>query len=127
MLKRVNEIHIMLDDDEYSTFLELQAKTGLNKRPFIMNAISDKPFVTSEYINELKKLNVLIDKFNELIKKEGININQMARIANTNGELPTVEELEKIYEEISKIRKGAEKIWQYIRSCLRQEREPKVP
>ena len=126
MLKRINEIHVMLDDSEYATFLELQQKTGLNKRQFIMNAISDKPFVTSEYINELKKLNVLIDKFNELIKKEGININQMARIANTNGELPTVEELEKIYEEISKIHKGAERIWQYTRPCLRQEQEPKV-
>ena len=127
MLKRINEIHIMLNEEEYSTFLELQQKTGLNKRQFIMNAIADKPFVTSEYINELKKLNVLIDKFNELIKKEGININQMARIANTNGDLPTVEELEKIAEEISKIHKGAEKLWQYTRSCLRQEREPKVP
>ena len=127
MLKRINEIHIMLDDSEYATFLELQQKTGLNKRQFIMNAIADKPFVTSEYINELKKLNVLIDKFNELIKKEGININQMARIANTNGDLPTMGELEKISNEISKIRKGAEKIWQYTRSCLRQEQEPKAP
>ena len=105
----------------------MQAKTGLNKRQFVMNAIADKPFVTSEYINELKKLNVLIDKFNELIKKEGININQMARIANTNGDLPTMGELEKIAEEISKIHKGAEKLWQYTRSCLRPEREPKVP
>ena len=127
MLKRINEIHIMLDDSEYATFLELQQKTDLNKRQFIMNAISDKPFVTQEYIEELKKLNSLIDKFNELIKKEGININQLARIANTSGELPTVEELEKISNEILKIRKGAERIWQYIRSCLRQEREPKVP
>lgn len=90
-------------------------------------AISDKPFVTQEYMEELKKLNSLIDKFNELIKKEGININQMARIANTNGDLPTMGELEKISNEISKIRKGAEKIWQYIRSCLRQEQEPKAP
>ena len=127
MLKRINEIHIMLDDSEYATFLELQKKTGLNKRQFIMNAIADKPFVTAEYIEELKKLNMLIDRFNELIKKDGVNINQLARIANTNGELPTVEELEKISGEISKIRKGAEKIWQYIRPCLRQEREPKVP
>ena len=126
MLKRINEIHIMLDDDEYSTFLELQAKTGLNKRQFIMNAIADKPFVTAEYIEELKKLNMLIDRFNEIIKKDGVNINQLARIANTNGELPTVEELEKISNEILKIRKGAERIWQYIRSCLRQEHEPKV-
>ena len=127
MLKRINEIHVMLDDSEYATFLELQQKTGLNKRQFIMNAISDKPFVTAEYIEELKKLNMLIDRFNELIKKDGVNINQLARIANTNGELPTVEELEKISNEISKIRKGAEKIWQYIRSCLRQEQEPKAP
>ena len=69
---------------------------------------------------------MLIDRFNELIKKDGVNINQLARIANTSGELPTVEELEKISNEILKIRKGAERIWQYIRSCLRQEREPKV-
>ena len=55
MLKRINEIHIMLDDSEYATFLELQQKTGLNKRQFIMNAIADKPFVTAEYIEELKK------------------------------------------------------------------------
>jgi hypothetical protein len=127
MLKRINEIHIMLDDDEYATFLNLQAKTGLNKRQFIMNAISDKPFVTAEYIEELKKLNTLIDRFNELIKKDGVNINQLARIGNTNGELPTVEELEKISGEISKIRKGAERIWQYTRSCLQQEREQKAP
>ena len=117
----------MLDDDEYATFLNLQAKTGLNKRQFIMNAISDKPFVTAEYIEELKKLNTLIDRFNELIKKDGVNINQLARIGNTNGELPTVEELEKISGEISKIRKGAERIWQYTRSCLQQEREQKAP
>jgi hypothetical protein len=36
--------------------------------------------------------------------KIGSNINQLARVANTNGDLPTERELESIWQEVSAMR-----------------------
>ncbi len=125
-MRRTNDIHIMLNDEEYALFNRMAEATGLNHRQLLIASLSDDVFLPKEYTDELEKTNELLSKFNEYVRKTGTNINQLSKKANSTGELPTKEELKAINEEISKIQKGANKLWQYIRLCLQEAREPTV-
>lgn len=126
MRQRQNEIHIMLNDEEFALFNRMLEATGLNYRQLLIASLSDDVFLPKEYTEQLMKLNTLVNKMNEYIKKTGVNINQMAKKANSTSELPTEEELRAISEEILKIRKGVEKSLAYIRLCLQEAQEPTV-
>ena len=50
------------------------------------------------------------------------NVNQLARIANTLGVLPSEEKLLKLHTEITNYRKECEDIWLSIRSSINRQR-----
>ncbi len=126
-MRRTNDIHIMLNDEEYALFNRMAEATGLNHRQLLIASLSDDVFLPKEYIEQLEKINSVLSEFNNrYISRCSANINQLAKRANTTGELPTENELKAIQEELSKIQKGANKLWQYIRLCLQEAREPTV-
>ena len=115
MRKRNNDVHIMLNDDEHLSLLEIQRKTGLRLRELILNAVSDKPFITDDCVAEIRRTNELLARLNVALNRIGNNINQLAKSANAQGELPTEQQLADIKEQLAKYKEGSEKLWRYIR------------
>ncbi len=115
MRKRNNDIHIMLNDEEYLSLLEIQRKTGLRLRELILNAVSDKPFITEDCVAEIRRMNELLARLTVALNRIGNNINQLAKSANAQGELPSEQQLADIKEQLAKYREGTEKLWRYIR------------
>ncbi len=103
----------MLSDSEYSSLQDIQRKSGLRLRELIMNAVSDKPFISAEYTDELRKLNEVLSKIYIELHKIGVNINQLARVANSTGELPAEDQLADISAKLDFYGKVVSKIWRY--------------
>lgn len=79
MRKRNHRIWTYLNDDEYEHFLKLIKSTGASKEGFVrslLNCNIPSPIVP----------NVLYDVINEL-RYIGNNLNQIAKVANTHGDI----------------------------------------
>lgn len=120
MRKRNNDVHIMLSNSEYSSLQNIQRKSGLRLRELIMNAVSDKPFISAEYIDELRKLNEVLSRIYIELHKIGVNINQIARVANSTGELPAENQLADLSAKLELYRKGCEKVWQFTKRSIQK-------
>ena len=79
MRTRANHVSVWLDDKELSHLRKLSEKSGLKVDPLIRSLINGqqiKAKPTGEYIAILRELSAI-----------GNNINQIARVANTNGSI----------------------------------------
>ncbi|MGL6201391.1 MAG: plasmid mobilization protein [Lachnospiraceae bacterium] len=79
---RNNIVYIRLNDEEYDSFEKQREKTGLNKTDFLIQLIESR---------EIKVFNInpeLHEIIHEL-KKQGVNLNQIARALNQNPYSPT--------------------------------------
>lgn len=127
MRKRNNDVHIMLSDTEYAQFMELLNRTDMNYREFILNAVSGNSFITTEYAQELSKLNELLGKIHGELNKIGVNINQLAKVANSAGNPADIEVLNNIYAKIDIMAKGVERVWAYTRQFLVTAGKARIP
>ena len=118
MRKRNVDTHIMLTEDEHDALIEAQRKTGLHTRELILNAISEKPFITAEYIAELRNANETLSKLYIELHKIGVNINQLARVANTTGDIAAEYQLYEIDDTLKELGKECEDVWRSIRRSI---------
>jgi hypothetical protein len=116
----------MLSDEELKIVKDMAQATGLNYRQLFIAALSDDVFLPTEYTEQLVLLNKLIARMNEHASKIGVNINQLAKTANTTGDVPAQEQLQTANEQIKLLKEEAETIWRYTRRCLQEAREPTV-
>ena len=118
MRKRNVDTHIMLTEDEHDALIEAQRKTGLHTRELILNAISEKPFITTEYTDELRNANETLSKLYIELHKIGVNINQLARVANTTGDISAEYQLYDIDNKLNELGKECEDAWRFIRRSI---------
>lgn len=116
MRTRNNAIKIMLSDDEYKRFILHQKASGLRQREFILYHLDKGIVPTVEYLECMSQVCEEIYHNTEQIKRIGVNINQLARVANATGMTPEYRELQSINALLLDARKEAEKIWQSTRS-----------
>lgn len=116
MRTRNNAIKIMLSDDEYKRFILSQKASGLRQREFILYHLDKGIVPTVEYLECISQVCEEIYHNTEQIKRIGVNINQIAKVANATGALPICRELQSIKEQLIDARKDAEGIWLSTRS-----------
>ena len=68
---------------EKQLFDKLQQITGLPKNRLIIDLLLDAKLAPKEYTSELQKLNQQTANLSEQVKRIGVNINQLARVANS--------------------------------------------
>lgn len=124
MRTRQRDIHIMLNDEEYSALLEIQSRTGLILRELLINAISDKPFVTKEYISEVTQLKESLMKLTVELRRIGVNVNQLARVSNAVGDSPSTYELQEIKNRLEEVKETCDDLWQYSKQLIPRARAP---
>ena len=116
--KRNIAVTIRMNDSEYNTLNTKVAESGLTQQAFVINAIKQTVIMPME--DHLILMNISMT-FTDLIRQlRGLatNVNQMAKWANTTGELPTEQQLDDIYENLDLFRKECDQTWLSIRSLI---------
>lgn len=111
-----------MTNDEYHNLQEKLEQTGQTQQAFVVNAIAGALITTPAMALELGKINVSMAELIKQLRGMATNINQLAHRANGYMELPTLEKLEEINDEIDGFREEASSIWQSIRQLVSRQK-----
>jgi len=92
---RKKQIKFFLNDEEFEMFKSKVEKSNSTQSEFLRSLISDKEIVVIDFGVEI---------FKEL-GRIGSNLNQLAKIANTNGSIEEIEMLKKQIKGLSELTK----------------------
>lgn len=120
MRKRSQTVSFRLTENEKAFFDELQKRTGMPKHKLVLAALTRAKLPSKECVEELKRLNVNTAYLAEQVKKIGVNINQIAHVANATGQISDIQEIAKFSQHLLAIQKGCELLWQYSNQSMRK-------
>lgn len=119
---RYKAVTVRLNEYEWNSLNKRIEESGQNKQSYMINALLGAEIAPKEEINIWKDI---AGQFAELIKQlRGIatNINQIAHKANATGELPLINALEEINEQVTEIRKAGDQIWLSLRQLIAKQK-----
>ncbi len=116
--KRNRSVTIRMNDSEYSDFKNRVKESGLTEQSYVIDAIQKAKITSNDEIVVLKNISKTFSEYVKQIRGIATNINQMSRVANSQGFLPGRNTLNQLSQDISDIRKEGEQIWQLIRSSI---------
>ena len=116
MRKRNKAVTIRMTEAEFTALQKRIKESGRTQQSYIIDAALNARISSAEEIATLKEISVTFGDLVKQLRGIAININQMARVANGSGALPTARELSQISEQIARYRERSEQIWQSIRS-----------
>ena len=97
MIHRTKKITFRLTPEEYEQIKEKVKESGLSQQKFLLKTALEKEII------HIKEFQTLIF----LVKKIGININQITRNYNGTGDISK--------DDITEIKEGVNKLWQLLR------------
>lgn len=115
MRKRNREWKTRLTEEEYQKLMAVATKFGMTKQEYGERALMRRIMLNDEQYELLQELLPAVQDLVLQLRRTGTNLNQLARVANTNGALPTLEELQEIQVEIHKYGEEANAIWQFLK------------
>ena len=118
MRKRNHAVTIRMTEKEYAAMQKRIKESGRTQQSYIINSALNARITSSEEIATLKVISVTFGDLVKLLRGIATNINQMTRIANSVGIIPSSRELSKISDQIAEYRKESENEWQSIRSLI---------
>lgn len=98
-------VKFYLSDEEATRFDKLATETGLTRRELVMSSIDGIQIMDASTKEEIQKLYETVKDMQLQLKGIAVNINQMAKIANTHGDLPSEEKLRELANEAMTIGK----------------------
>ena len=122
MRSRKNVVSIRMNDAEYEMLKAKVKEAGISQQSFIINAISGASIASADEVAVQKEISRSLSDLVHQIRGLAANVKQLARTANRQGALPTLDSLAKIHEEIQNYRKDCEDIWLSIRSSINRQR-----
>ncbi len=120
--RRNKAITVRMNETEYADFQNKVKASGLSQQTYIISAIRGTTITPSDEIAVLKDISKTFADFEKQIRGLGTNVNQMAHVANSQGYLPGEKILTRLSDQLGKIRKESEEIWQSIRSSINQQK-----
>lgn len=120
MRKRNNNVSFRLSDGEKQLLDTLQKATGLPKNRLIIDLLSDAKLAPKEYTSELQKLNQQTANLSEQVKRIGVNINQLARIANSTGNISDIVKIETFNKNLLSLQEVCDNLWRYINQSIQK-------
>lgn len=122
MRSRKNVVSIRMNDAEYEMLKAKVKEAGISQQSFIISAISGASIASADEVAVQKEISRSLSDLVRQIRGLAANVNQLARTANRQEALPTLDSLAKIHEEIQNYRKDCEDIWLSIRSSINRQR-----
>lgn len=119
--KRNKAVTIRMNNDEYEALQNRVEDSGLTQQAYIISAIRGATITPSDEIAVQKEISKTFAELVKQLRGLATNVNQMAHVANGQGQLPATETLIKTSAELSDYRKECEDIWLSIRSSINQQ------
>ena len=119
--KRDKAVTIRMTANEYNTLQDKIDESGLTQQAYIINAIKEATITSSDEVAVQKEISKTFSDLVKQLRGLATNVNQMAHVANGQGNLPTAQELINTSIEISNYKKECEDIWQLIRLSINQQ------
>ena len=116
MRKRNHAVTILMTEKEYAAMQKRIKESGRTQQAYIINSALNAQISSAEEISTLKEVSASFADLVRQLRGIATNINQMTRIANSVGIIPSSRELSKISDQIAEYRKESENEWQSIRS-----------
>lgn len=118
--KRNNNVSFRLSNDEKHLFDELRKKTGLPQNRLIVNLLSSAVLTSTEVTAELKQLNINTARLAEQVKRIGVNVNQLARVANSSGSISDISAIETLNKTLSALQSECDILWQFTNKSIQK-------
>ena len=122
---RNRAVTVRMTDEEFLAMREKVEESGLSQQTYIIEAVTGTPILPAHGIEELlsewKDNSKDLSDLSRQLRGLGTNVNQMARIANGYGDLPSEQYLRRISENVDQAKKGVDQIWRSIRSLTSQQ------
>ena len=116
MRKRNIPVKVMMDESEHNDFKNKLEISGLSQREYIQRLITNRVILSDEAEKTLRELLNAMAGLTEQVRRIGVKVNQLARVANRNGVLPTAQQLDSISDQLNDLEMEASELWQYIKS-----------
>ena len=119
--KRNRAVTVRMNEAEYADLQNRVKESGLSQQSYIIGAVSGATIMPAEGIGALKDLSMICADNDRQLRGMANNINQIARIVNGQGIIPSEMELAEISTQIADFRKENEAVWQSIRSSIKKQ------
>lgn len=116
--RRNKAVTIRMSEAEYDDLQNKVKESGLSQQAYVINAIHGSTITSAEEIDALKEFSRIFADQDRQMRGMATNVNQMARVANGQGLLPTATKLDEISDQIFDYRKEHDKAWLSIRSSI---------
>ena len=116
--KRNRAVTVRMNDREYARMQKKIAESGLSQQAYIISAVCSYPIISSDEAAVLKDISRTFADFEQQIRGMATNVNQMAHVANGQGQVASEKKLEQLAKQIRDYRRESEAIWQSIRSSI---------
>ena len=125
MRKRNRNVYVRFTEAEYKQLSTRVKRSGQNTQTYMLRAALGRRIYGADTYAEFKGILDRISNIDYQLRKIGININQIARITNTNKKTDEYEDLLQSIQMIQDMRKEAYDTWQLLRLSL--EEKPTEP
>ena len=115
MRKRPIELKFRLSQDEFNLLQRQLAEAGMNRNAYLVRLITCATIFPKD---QMIHLNLEHTMMNRLLRGIGTNINQIAKIANTNKATPSAALLADMYQDVQTMRHNLEPLWDETREVL---------
>ena len=110
--KRPIEVKFRLSEEEYKLLQQRLIEAGMSRNAFLVQLISGAQIYPRD---KLMELSVQYQIMNRLIRGIGTNINQIARVANSNKAVPSAKLLADMYQDVQVIQRNLQPLWEEAR------------
>ena len=117
MRKRPIELKFRLSEDEYVLLQKNLAETGMSRNAYLVRLITGAQIYPKD---QLIQLNLEYSIMNRLIRGIGTNINQLAKISNTNRQAPSAKLLADMSQDVRVMKSNLDDLWEETRKNLWQ-------
>ena len=119
---RNKTISVRFSPSEYEQLQKKIRQSGQTMQSYVINATLGAKITGTAEMNELLRQNELLADIDNQLRGMGVNINQMAHVANATGGLPSYSAFQKLFNEVTTIRKDTEPVWRSLRSLISQQK-----
>ena len=117
MRQRPIELKFRLSQDEHELLQKKLAEAGMNRNAYLVRLITGATIFPKD---QMTRLNLEHTMMNRLLRGIGTNINQIAKIANTNKATPAAVLLADMYQDIQTLRHNLAPLYDETRETLWQ-------
>ena len=118
-MKRRKEIKLRLTEQEYAALTDMVKQSGLSRNAFLVRMIKQQ---TIYPVDKLSKTNEMLAALLAQLRGMAANMNQIAKIANSRQEVPSMNYLRYILAAVQNLKEESQPVFTSLREALHGNR-----